>query len=84
MQITINAPDNLPKSVIQQQIKEFENKLQQLQHNVKEKVFQNDDFKIDPKMCLKTLDKIKKGDLSGFTEIEDIEAHVQGLQDEIN
>lgn len=43
-----------------------------------------DDFKIDVPMCLKTLEKIKKGDFSGFTEIDDIDAHIQNLKNEIN
>lgn len=45
---------------------------------------QEDDFKIDVPMCLRTLEKIKKGDFSGFTEIEDIDAHIQNLKNEVN
>lgn len=45
---------------------------------------QEDDFKIDVPMCLKTLEKIKKGDFSGFTEIDDIDVHIQNLKNEIN
>jgi hypothetical protein len=44
----------------------------------------DDDLKIDTEMCLKTLEKINQGDFSGFTEIEDIDAHIQNLKDEIN
>jgi len=44
----------------------------------------DDDLKIDPEMCLKTLEKIKQGDFSGFTEIENIDVHIQSLKDEIN
>lgn len=42
------------------------------------------EFKIDPEMCLKTLDKIEQGDFSGFTEITDIKAHIESLKNEVN
>jgi len=42
------------------------------------------DLKIDSQMCLKTLEKVKQGDLSGFSEINDIEAYVENLRNEIN
>lgn len=42
------------------------------------------DLKIDTKMCLKTLEKVKKGDFSSFSEINDIEAYVENLRNEIN
>jgi hypothetical protein len=35
-------------------------------------------------MCLETLQKIKQGDLSSFSEIQDIEAHIANLKNEIN
>jgi hypothetical protein len=44
----------------------------------------DEDIKIDTAMCLTTLEKIKKGDFSGFTEIEDIESHIQDLKNEVN
>ena len=43
-----------------------------------------DEFKIDPEMCLKTLAKIKQGDFSGFTEITDIDAYIENLRNEIS
>jgi hypothetical protein len=43
-----------------------------------------EDLTIDTALCLTTLEKIKKGDFSGFTEIEDIEAHIQDLKNEVN
>jgi hypothetical protein len=49
-----------------------------------EKKAKDEDQKIDTAMCLTTLEKIKKGDFSGFTEIEDIEAHIQDLKNEVN
>lgn len=49
-----------------------------------EKKYVEDEFKIDPEMCLKTLDKIEQGDFSGFSEITDIKAHVRSLKNETN
>ncbi len=74
--ITIEIPDNLPPSFIQQGISAFKEKLRQLQHE--------EEFKIDPEMCLKTLAKIKQGDFSGFTEIEDVDIYIQNLRNEIS
>ncbi len=83
MQITINVPDNLPFSFIQTEVKKFEEKLRKAKVNVKE-IIEEEDLKIDTAMCLKTLEKIKRGDFSGFTEITDIDAHIQSLKDDIN
>ena len=44
----------------------------------------DEDLKIDPEICLKTLEKIKQGEFSEFTEIKNIEVHVQNLKDEIS
>ena len=41
-------------------------------------------FKIDKAMCLKTLEKIKRGDFSSFSEIDDIDAHIESLKNEVN
>ena len=41
-----------------------------------EKNAKNEDLKIDTALCLRTLEKIKKGDFSSFTEIEDINTHI--------
>ncbi|NOQ36507.1 MAG: hypothetical protein GQ569_11545 [Methylococcaceae bacterium] len=43
-----------------------------------------EDLKIDTKMCLKTLEKIKQKDFSGFSEIENIDEHIKNLRNEIN
>jgi hypothetical protein len=42
------------------------------------------EFKIDKTRCLNTLAKIKQGDFSDFSEIEDIDLHIQHLKNEIN
>ena len=44
---------------------------------------QDEDFGIDKAMCLSTLKKIKQGDLSSFSEIDDIDVHIQNLKNEI-
>jgi len=44
----------------------------------------SNDLKIDSKLCLSTLDKIKQDDFSGFNEIKDIDTHIQKLKNEIN
>ncbi len=76
MQITIDIPDNLPSHVVQQYLGEFKSKLKQLQ--------ESEEFKIDKTMCLNTLAKIKQGDYSGFSEIDDIDSHIKSLRNEIN
>lgn len=45
---------------------------------------QEEEFKIDKAQCLKTLEKIKSGDFSGFSEIDDIDAHIASLRNEVN
>ncbi|MBL6987594.1 MAG: hypothetical protein ISR72_11280 [Methylobacter sp.] len=45
---------------------------------------QEEDFGIDKTMCLNTLKKIKQGDFSGFSEIDDVDAHIQNLRNEIS
>lgn len=42
------------------------------------------DFKIDKTMCLSTLEKIKQGDFSSFSEIDDVNEHIDNLRNEIN
>ena len=44
----------------------------------------NDEEKIDVTLCLSTLEKIKQGNLAGFSEIEDIDRHTKNLKNEIN
>jgi len=84
MQIIINAPDNLPKTVIQQQIKEFEEKLQILQHDIKKSLPLDDEFKINQQECLDVLAKIKQGDRSGMTEIGNIDDYIENLKNKIS
>jgi len=44
---------------------------------------QDDDFAIDESICLKALEKIKRGNFSGFSEIDDVDAYIQNLRNEI-
>jgi len=45
---------------------------------------QEKDFEIDKTLCLSTLEKIKQGDFSSFSEVDDVEAHIENLRHEIN
>lgn len=45
---------------------------------------QEKDLEIDKAMCLSTLEKITQGDFSGFSEIDDVDAHIESLRNEIN
>lgn len=45
---------------------------------------QENDLEIDKAMCLNTLERITKGDFSGFSEIDDVDAHIESLRNEIN
>lgn len=42
------------------------------------------DFEIDKSQCLNILKKIKQGDFSGFNEIDNVNAHIQNLRNEIS
>lgn len=44
---------------------------------------EDEDLKIDKEQCLKTLQKVKQGDLSSFSEIDDVKIHIQNLKHEI-
>jgi hypothetical protein len=44
---------------------------------------EDEDLKIDKEQCLKTLQKVKQGDLSSFSEIDDVKTYIQNLQHEI-
>jgi len=44
----------------------------------------DEDLKIDRQQCLKTIQKIKQGDLLNFTEINDVKAHIQDLKYEVS
>ena len=66
-----------------------ENKLKELYHlihyfRVGLMTESESDLSIDTKLCLSTLNKIKQGDLSNFSEIKDVDAHIQALKNEIN
>ncbi len=45
---------------------------------------EDEDLKIDKNQCLKTLQKIKQGDLSSFSEIDDVKTYIQDLKHEIS
>jgi len=76
MQITLDIPDNIPAAIVQQYLGEFKTKLKQFQ--------EREEFKINKTNCLNTLAKIKQGDYSGFSEIDDIDSHIKTLRNEIN
>ena len=42
------------------------------------------DVEIDKTMCLSTLKKITRGDFSSFSEIDDVNAHIKNLRNEIS
>ena len=44
---------------------------------------QEEDFEIDKTMCLSTLEKITQGDFSSFSEIDDVDTHIENLRNEI-
>jgi hypothetical protein len=45
---------------------------------------QENDFAIDKIQCLNALEKIKQGDFSSFSEIDDVDAHIDNLKNEIS
>ncbi len=45
---------------------------------------QDKDLKIDKVMCFSVLEKIKQGDFSDFSEIDDVDAYIKNLKNEIN
>ncbi|HBA67404.1 MAG TPA: hypothetical protein DCZ48_14765 [Methylococcaceae bacterium] len=47
-------------------------------------VLSEQDSKIDKTLCLQTLAKVKRGDLADFTEIDDVDAHIAALRNEVN
>ena len=49
-----------------------------------EKQAMEDEFKIDPQACLDALEKIKRGDRTGFTEIIDVKEYIADLRNEIS
>lgn len=45
---------------------------------------EDENLKVDKTKCLKTLQKIKQGDFSGFSEIEDVRSYIEKLKEEIS
>lgn len=43
----------------------------------------DDEFKIDEKHCLDVLDRVNRGDFSGFEPIGDIDTHIAELRNAI-
>ncbi len=43
----------------------------------------DDEFKIDEKHCLEVLDRVNRGDFSGFEPMGDIDAHIAELRNAI-
>ncbi|MDQ1337060.1 MAG: hypothetical protein QG617_27 [Campylobacterota bacterium] len=43
----------------------------------------DDEFKIDEKHCLEVLDRVNRGDFSGFEPMGDIDAHMAELKNAI-
>ena len=75
MQITLEIPDNLPAAIVQQCIGELKIKLKQLQ--------EREEFKINEQACLEALAKIKQGNKSTLTPIDNINAYIENLKNEI-
>ena len=68
MQITINIPDNLCPAVVQQQISEFEEKLNRLAPNAKEQKQQAMLQLIKKCASLPTLDERTPDEILGYAE----------------
>ena len=81
MQITLTIPDGLPESLIQQEIKKFEAKLNKFKNNAKS--ITENDLKIDTQACLEAFERIKKGDRSQLTEIGNIDHYIENLRHEV-
>lgn len=45
---------------------------------------EDEDLKIDKNQCLNILQKVEQGDLSGFSEIDDVKTYIQDLKHEIS
>lgn len=76
MQITIDIPDNLPATIVQQYLSEFKTKLKQFQ--------EREEFKIDEQACLEALAKIKQGDKSNITPIGNINDYIKNLKNAVS
>ena len=68
MQITINVPDNLPPAVVQQQISEFEEKLNRLAPNAKEQKQQAMMQLIKKCASLPTFDERTPDEILGYAD----------------
>ncbi|MCX7089146.1 MAG: hypothetical protein NTV00_13980 [Methylococcales bacterium] len=68
MQITINIPDNLPTAIVQQQVSEFEKKLNCLTPDAKEQKQQAMMQLLKKCASLPTLDERTPDDILGYAE----------------
>lgn len=68
MQITINIPDNLPTAIVQQQVKEFEKKLNCLTPDAKEQKQQAMMQLLKKCASLPTLDERTPDEILGYAE----------------
>lgn len=55
-----------------------------LNNEAEKQISQENNFEIDKAMCLSALEKIKQGDFSSFSEIDDVNAYIEKLRHEIN
>ena len=81
MQIIINAPDDMPSVVIEQQVEEFESKLKKIKYQPQKQV--DESCKIYDQASLSALAQVKKGDKTGMTEITDIDESIKQLKNVI-
>ncbi len=54
--------------------------LQPIENNLKKN--NDEEVKIDRELCLNTLQKIKQGDFSSFSEIDNIDLYIESLKNE--
>ncbi len=54
--------------------------LQPIENNLKKNNYE--EVKIDRELCLNTLQKIKQGDFSSFSEIDNIDLYIESLKNE--
>lgn len=47
---------------------------------IAQNISEDEDLRIDPTQCLKTLQTIQQGDLSSFSEIDDVKTYIQDLK----
>jgi hypothetical protein len=56
----------------------------ELNNETSKQSFQEKNFEIDKILCMNSLRKITQGDFSSFSEIDDVEMHIQNLRNEIS